>query len=307
MACQAYEDGKYVGLQTGETHKVKFQEHGELMHLMRSQALHPTEKSFRPSHRAAMHGSILHDASYYSLIELKGSEKVLKTLLEACCDPQGQGPGAKRHEFFSISRFKTNVQHLRFLTGARILDTHVYKPESYPFDLIAPITIIWKPTPRDIGLDSTEPQNATTTTTPSVSQNKKRSKNKGKDKGKDANVGQTYAAPPSSPDPGARTVWIRSHPGVFDDVFSALQTSASMTLEAIKKSSTAESSSAEVEIADLRENVNVFEIMGPKANQVLKGALSPVGEDKREEFGKVSSCHIFGNGRHADGHSFGRL
>lgn len=59
------------------------------------QAVKPTEKAFRPSHRASVHGSILHDASYYSLIELKGPEGVLQTILGSCCDPQG--PGAKRY------------------------------------------------------------------------------------------------------------------------------------------------------------------------------------------------------------------
>lgn len=59
-------------------------------------AVQPTEKSFRPSHRAAVHGSILHDASYLSLFEIKGDEKVLAQVLENCCDPQGAGPGSKR-------------------------------------------------------------------------------------------------------------------------------------------------------------------------------------------------------------------
>ena len=60
------------------------------------QAVQPTEKSFRPSHRASKHGSIIHDASYYGIIELKGPEHVLRGILEACCDLQGPSPGAKR-------------------------------------------------------------------------------------------------------------------------------------------------------------------------------------------------------------------
>lgn len=59
-------------------------------------ASHSTEKSFRASHRAAMRGAILHDASYMSLFELKGDEKVLIELLQNCCDPQGAGPGSNR-------------------------------------------------------------------------------------------------------------------------------------------------------------------------------------------------------------------
>jgi hypothetical protein len=52
-------------------------------------AVQPTEKSFRPSHRASVHGSILHDASYVGVIELVSEEPVLDHLLLACCDPQG--------------------------------------------------------------------------------------------------------------------------------------------------------------------------------------------------------------------------
>lgn len=60
------------------------------------QAVQPTEKSFRPSHRAAVHGSILHDASYYGFIELKGPEEILRMILESCCDASDPSPGAKR-------------------------------------------------------------------------------------------------------------------------------------------------------------------------------------------------------------------
>lgn len=45
------------------------------------QAHRPTEKAFRPSHRAAIHGSILNDVSYFSLIELKGEEFALERVL----------------------------------------------------------------------------------------------------------------------------------------------------------------------------------------------------------------------------------
>jgi ribonuclease P/MRP protein subunit POP1 len=56
--------------------------------------MHPTEKSYRPSHRASVQGSIIHDASYFSLVELRGPEKALVALLELCCDPQTQSPGS---------------------------------------------------------------------------------------------------------------------------------------------------------------------------------------------------------------------
>ena len=57
----------------------------------------PTEKAYRPSHRASIRDAILHDASYYSLAEIKGPEMLLVTMLEMFCDPQGPGPGSKRY------------------------------------------------------------------------------------------------------------------------------------------------------------------------------------------------------------------
>ena len=58
------------------------------------QAEHPTEKSFRPSHRAALHGCILHDTSYTALVELKGKQALLRRVLSRCSDPHGLSPCA---------------------------------------------------------------------------------------------------------------------------------------------------------------------------------------------------------------------
>lgn len=168
-----------------------------------------------------------------------------------------------------------------------MLDTHIHKPGSYPFDLIAPITVMWKPLQPPVSNDSdlTENQSAPQGTTSSL----KKGKNKGKGKAKATKANPSSAlTPPVAP--SARIVWIRAHPAVFDEVFSTFQASASSILETLKRpSDPVESQSTEIEIADLRETINVFEIMGPKSNQVLKGALSPVGEDKREEFKKVNT------------------
>ncbi|KZP33575.1 POP1-domain-containing protein [Athelia psychrophila] len=228
-------------------------------------AIHPTEKSFRPSHRASIHGSILHDASYHSLIELKGPENMLKNVLDACCDAQGPGPGAKR-----------------FLTGSRTQETQFYKPHSYPFDLVGPITVMWKPT---VALNA--PQLSKKTPAPAPGSDPT---HKAKRKGKQAQPQTESSSTEEVANPPIRTVWIRTHPAVFDDVFSGLQHSASLVLQNLPTPpGTAAAPSTEIEIADLRENVNVFEIMGPKSNQVLKGALTPIKEDKREDFKKFWS------------------
>ncbi|KAH9927049.1 POP1-domain-containing protein [Amylocystis lapponica] len=218
-------------------------------------AIHPTEKSFRPSHRASVRGSILHDASYYALIELKGPESILRALLDRCCDYQSPSPGAKR-----------------YLTGARACETHIYKHDGYPFDLIAPIMIIWQAmqmvAPKPVPLPQPVPQ--------ATSAAERRRKRKGKGK-----ASETAPAVGNVEDP-ARIVWVRAHPSVVGEVHLALRTAASFALEIFKKS--APEKEVQVEIADLREHVNVFEIMGPKASQVLKGALKPVTLKERPEF-----------------------
>ncbi|KAF8225887.1 POP1-domain-containing protein [Tricholoma matsutake] len=221
-------------------------------------AVHPTEKAFRPSHRASLHGSILHDASYHSLIELKGPERILRTILEACCDPQVQGPGAKR-----------------YTTGSRALETHIYKPGSYPFDLIAPISVIWKPL--TCISSSTEDCSTGKAQAPKNRSQKNAAKQRRKGKGKEMDSAQ--------PDCEAtRVVWLRSHPSVFNEVFSSLQAAASSVLDAAKRSMGEEEKDIDVQLSDLRGQINVFEIMGPKSSQVLKGALNPVPQDHRTEF-----------------------
>ncbi|KAJ8080661.1 Ribonucleases P/MRP protein subunit pop1 [Marasmius tenuissimus] len=197
-------------------------------------AVTPTEKSFRPSHRASYHHAILHDASYMGLIEMKGPEEVLKTILGMLCDCQGVSPTSKR-----------------FTGGSRALDTDFYEPGMYPFKLIGPVTIMWRPPP---------PQQEQA---PDPKQKTGKQKGKGKSKEKEPSV-------------EAKTAWIRCHPGLFDDVFSALRTATSLTLCGMLET--------EVELADLRGAISMLEVMGPKASQVMKGALSPVMEGKEEEF-----------------------
>ncbi|KAI0917369.1 hypothetical protein AcW1_007429 [Taiwanofungus camphoratus] len=220
-------------------------------------AVQPTEKAYRPSHRASMHGSILHDASYFAFLEINGPEDVLRAIMDSCCDFQGPSPSAKR-----------------FLTGARACETHIYKYESYPYDLIAPITIIWRPIPSAAEVD---PGAAPVRSAAQASTTSKR-KRKGKGKGKEPEraIG---SMPQSAPNAGTfRTIWIRVHPLVVTEVHQTLQTAASFALEAFRKSTPGDKV-AEVELVDLREHFNVFEIMGPKSTQVIKGVLKPARDD----------------------------
>lgn len=81
-------------------------------------------------------------------------------------------------------------------------------------------------------------------------------------------------------------MWV--HPSVFEVVFEELRLCVSFALDAIKQSNPDQAKPlAEVEVASLTNDVNMFEIMGPKASQVIRGALKPVADDDHEEFKKV--------------------
>ncbi|KAF8158346.1 ribonucleases P/MRP protein subunit POP1-domain-containing protein [Crassisporium funariophilum] len=222
-------------------------------------AIRPTEKAYRPSHRASVHGSILHDASYYSVLEIKGHERTLIAMLELCCDPQGPGPGSKRS-----------------LGGSRTHETHFYKTNSYPFDLIGPVTIIWQP------LNTHRPSEQS-----SAASSKGKAASTKHDKGKEKE--QTLLpSQKESTSMGSRTVWLRFHPSMHDDVFNTLTEVASLTLAKLGAPHR-QDQEANVEIADLKGHVNIFEIIGPKSSQVIKGAVSPVPSEGRDDFLKFWS------------------
>jgi ribonuclease P/MRP protein subunit POP1 len=226
------------------------------------QALHPNEKSFRPSHRSSVHGAILHDASYYSLIELQGPQHILKRLLEFCCEP-GANPAS-----------------VRYLNGARVCDTHIYGSESYPFDLISPVTVIWQPAQTEVATPDPTLVTASDQSTAEKSDSLKR-KRKKKAKGE-----ENASDPLAEEQEARRVVWVRCHPSGYNDVYTSLQHSASFALEFYKKPVNGGKTHT-VDILDRRHLVNVFEIMGPKSSQVIRGALTPVSEDKRTEFREV--------------------
>ena len=45
----------------------------------------------------------------------------------------------------------------------------------------------------------------------------------------------------------------------------------------------------EIQMTDLRDRFNIFEIMGPKSSQIITGALKPIKEEMTREFKKVCS------------------
>ena len=95
-----------------------------------------------------------------------------------------------------------------------------------------------------------------------------------------------------SPDEETRTVWIRCHPAIFTTVLSALKGVVSLTLDTLKRSPGHSENSHSVEILDLRESINVFEITGPKSSQVVHGALTPAITNHNGEFKKVGYIEL---------------
>ena len=172
------------------------------------------------------------------------------------------------------------VWAIRYLTGARVCDTHLYRHKSYPYDLIAPMTVMWQPTVKTTG----QPDPADTAQGPSPPLPKSR-KRRAKGKGKQKEPNPADNAHPH------RKVWIRVHPSAVHIAHQTLRTAASYALDAVR---TAEPNrgEVEVEIADLREHVNVFEIMGPKSSQVIKGALKPTKDNVVDEFLKASALGL---------------
>ncbi|KAK9898144.1 POP1-domain-containing protein [Cystobasidium minutum MCA 4210] len=90
----------------------------------------PTDKAFRPSYRASMHGAIVHDASYMQVLELKGDFEALKEVLSFICDPGAVPPYSKR-----------------YASGVRECEIDLYEFEAYPCGLIGPATIFWEALP----------------------------------------------------------------------------------------------------------------------------------------------------------------
>ena len=113
-------------------------------------------------------------------------------------------------------------------------------PNSYPYDLVGPVTVLWRP---------------------------------------------ANSPGPSDLTHSSRTVWVVCHPSIFEGAFRGLAISSSFAVEA---SEPVDKTRHKVEIVDLRGKFNIFELMGPKSSQVIKGALTPVPSEERKELNPVS-------------------
>lgn len=83
-----------------------------------------------------MHGVIVHDASYFQTLELKGTLEHLTTVLSMFCDPASVAPYSKR-----------------YIGGLRECPVDLYESQAYPAGFIGPATVLWD-TPIATGADT---------------------------------------------------------------------------------------------------------------------------------------------------------
>ncbi|KND05052.1 ribonuclease P/MRP protein subunit POP1 [Spizellomyces punctatus DAOM BR117] len=91
-------------------------------------AEHPNDKSSRASFRAAKNQCLVHDASYFQVIEISGPEQLLQILLRDITDPTIPSIGSAR-----------------YIEGSRQGMTYLYGYLQYPKSAIAPATFLWRP------------------------------------------------------------------------------------------------------------------------------------------------------------------
>jgi len=100
----------------------------------------------------------------------------------------------------------------------------------------------------------------------------------------------------AEPPPHPRTVWIRAHPLLRDALLTNLKLAASRTLEALKTVPEHAGKKYTLEVADISDSLNAFEITGPKSSQVIAGALKLAartkGKGKGEEVRDVRGLSI---------------
>jgi ribonuclease P/MRP protein subunit POP1 len=80
-----------------------------------------------------------------------------------------------------------------------------------------------------------------------------------------------------------RKVWIRVHPSIFDDVLSAIQTAGNRAAGSSKDQ-------ASLEIRNIRDELECFELMGPLAGKVIQRVLrvsDGESQKKKDEFASL--------------------
>jgi ribonuclease P/MRP protein subunit POP1 len=133
----------------------------------------------------------------------------------------------------------------RYESGARVAQATLYHDQVFPYGLIGPIEIIWRP--------------------------------------EEAHLTE-------------RTIWLRIHPSIYAEATSLLE---SLLAVSAGQSSEASTSTAPqrpaVRMTDLRDQIDSFEIMGPKSARILRRILrlsKTEGKDKANVSFHVCICQL---------------
>ncbi|KAJ1658688.1 Ribonucleases P/MRP protein subunit pop1 [Dispira simplex] len=92
-------------------------------------AEHHNERSIKASYRATKHLVLATDMSYCAVIELRGGWSTLAGVLAMLLDPTTLLP----------------FTHERYVSGAHQYTGQLFHPLRFPFDHIAPVTLLWQP------------------------------------------------------------------------------------------------------------------------------------------------------------------
>jgi hypothetical protein len=120
----------------------------------------------------------------------------------------------------------------RYESGARSSHVTLYHDQTFPYGLIGPVEIIWRPEEDHLS---------------------------------------------------ERTIWIRTHPSVHAEIVEVLESLVSSSGRSDEASTSTSSHVSAVKISDLRNQIDSFEIMGPKSARILRRILrlsKTEGKDK---------------------------
>ncbi|KIX95082.1 uncharacterized protein Z520_09392 [Fonsecaea multimorphosa CBS 102226] len=213
--------------------------------------LSPTEKSYRPSHRAAGNqGCIAWDTSYMSTVACLGTETALDSMLKALSfSPQGLSP----------------AMHKKWKAGTRFARGWVSERDNEKRP-IAPVTVIWVQRQQN---KTANPEDGQGEDKMEVDQDDRSQVDAGKDQmGVEEGEGAQSAFPKITKKTGKRKtklshqILLRVHPSAFYQCWQEL-----LKVAKLQK--------PQVLIEDLRFEIGSIEIQGPGSTEALLGVLRP--------------------------------
>ncbi|KAG0204946.1 hypothetical protein BGX33_008187 [Mortierella sp. NVP41] len=93
-------------------------------------AEHSNEHGIKSAYKSSHHQCILQDSSYNGCLEITGTKKDISEVFTHMLDPT-----------------MPTIASARYITGKRQYTTYLYENDSFPKNLIAPATILWKQEP----------------------------------------------------------------------------------------------------------------------------------------------------------------